>query len=240
MPKIEIKHFIAYLTYNNNRDSFNFEEADAPYDINRKIQVNFTTCGAAVFLHKNATFKQKLAYYQNLQEALVKQFGKGFSVVMAPESDCSNQHEIAYFCDAMKKLDPAILTVVNGGGWHYAPDEEAKRLRSLSDDWKIEPYCSAKILSGVGRPQKSDSVTAQLKAGIDYVTNDYSGVRIGYDVIYDFLGIDRGTIPLNDFSKDVIVEVNKRQGAKIQQIADQAFVKAMAIPDPHKNPAFER
>lgn len=235
--EIKIKHFIAYLTYNNNGDSFNFEHAHSGFDINRKIPVTYTTGGIAVFRldrvnlpnQHAAKFKQKMEFYRELQAGLTEEFGHGFGIAMAPESDCSDKEEIASFCLGMKKMDAGIATIVFGNASSYIPQEEEKRLRSLSDEWRFEPYHSQKILCGIDVVPRQSSVPALFKNGIDYVANWLNATSIGYKIINELLNIDPESLPENDFGKDIAVVVNPEQAVKIQQIADKAFCKAMNV-----------
>lgn len=229
MPQIDIKHFIAYLTYNNNNASFKFEDASTPYIDLKEIQVDYTTMGAAVFCLQDASFKQKIEYYSELDRLLRQEFGHGLAVAIAPESDCSNSDQIAYFCNHMKEINPAITTMIFGEATGYIPRDEDERLRTLQDTWKHEPYFSAPLLSNVGVQERESSISAILKPGIDYVAKRFEqgGVKSGYRIIHDVLGVDIASVPRNNYETREYVSVNPEQAEKIQRIADQAYCRAM-------------
>jgi hypothetical protein len=227
MPEIDINHFIAYLTYNNNRGELFYEPADAAYDINQKIGVEYSTDGMAVFYHRFATFGQKLAFYKALQEGLVKEFGHGFSVAFAPDSDCSDNFEMAHFCKFMKALDPSITTIIQGHGTNFIPADQKTKLESLTDTWKHEPYHSSPVLSNTGVKQAQDSIVALLPEGVDYLTaSSYNNRGNPALIVRERLAIDPAAVPVEGPDEDY-VRVKDDTVRRIQAIADKAFEKAM-------------
>lgn len=223
MPEIDVKHFVGYLTYNNNRNDLRF---DPIYNLNisdEKIVVLYSEEGMAIFQNCDATFGQKLAYYKALHAGLLKEFGCGLSVAFAPHSDCSDDYEMAYFCKVMKQLDPSIRTVVYATPTGYVPYDE-KQHRGLKDTWRLEPYESSPVLSNIGVQNFQGSITAALPEGVYYLVSPNLFNR-GEPAVFvrELLGVTQTSAGLSG----EYLTIGKAMAERIQRVANAAFIEAM-------------
>ena len=170
--------FIAYMAFNNNGDVGS--ELKGKQDYYTAVPVKFLDSGAVLFKNDpHELLETSLAYFKNLQQALLSEFGTGISVAVAPSSDCSAAGEIQKFCQAMKRLDPNIVTIVDQGASPLLPDPSLSL--ELASEWKRQQYKSQDVLSKDSSP---------LHPGIDYAvsfsTKNYPN-KVAADLVRQYL-----------------------------------------------------
>lgn len=167
--------FVAYLTYNNNGDAmyglrWEGHNIRPGFSTEHGITFDNTDDGLVIFRHRFASFENKIGYYTHLQENLKAAFGHGFSVAVAPASDCSNDWEMAQFCKEMKKLDPAITTIMYASPTAVMPKDVRDAYYGSDDESAFDFYKKTPVISARDAFAVSASGTA-LQNGIDHFVN---------------------------------------------------------------------
>lgn len=153
-PTTDIK-FGVHNHYNNNSDSIGDFKHPSYFCLIGEIPVRVTDQGLVVFnLGKRLDIQEKVVLAIALDDLLKQKFNVGLSFATCGLSDCVSENELQPYYNAMKGINPNMITVYTDV--KFPSDDELKAPQGVTVDHIVDKWAhnpdTATIIAGIVNP----------------------------------------------------------------------------------------